>query len=535
MVTATRGSVLAGISRLFQAGKQAQAGSQRAATPGRLPPPLLRDVATPPPLTARRAATPGTSSAAPRAAQGSPAAAQQAFVEQGFRPADARLLVGSGLSAADARALRELDYTARQIFHFGKSGGNLGEARAYAGAEPPLTPAQVTQFRRAGGTPDDLAGYRYEGFRVDEAICLERAGIGITGGKEYRRHGLPIDPVTTMRYKPDGAQRELGKGAFNTVFAGAFRASNGVLRTGVFKPLEAPVALRARQAAGERLRIGVVGAAIGVQRDNPKVAERNLVTAGVEALLQEIAARLTQQREDAGLSGAVTLPPVVPRTTVCLVGEPPRLGVLMDQAPGVTGHHQEWGNYSHPEVYRGLITLQCLDALVGQGDRHAGNYLIGRDAAGKPVVTGIDNDQSCGTNRSAGALSAEMRGAGDRRAAADRPGFYGCGLPGWIDTDMAAVIREIAPRDIERLFARIDGPDSEVVKAAVARLTELQTHVGVLETRGRVIPPSGWQPDAAGKDRMHDRLTRPGENNYVYRDMELAMQRLFDGNPGVRL
>jgi hypothetical protein len=80
-----------------------------------------------------------------------------------------------------------------------------------------------------------------------------------------------------------------------------------------------------------------------------------------------------------------------------------------------------------------LFTLQLLDAIAGQVDRHPGNYFIND---GKKV-TGIDLDYAFGSN------------SGEKFVMEGGAFSHYPGLPEYVDKEIADKIRNTKPEDIE--------------------------------------------------------------------------------------
>src|SRR5690606_13898519 len=104
---------------------------------------------------------------------------------------------------------------------------------------------------------------------------------------------------------------------------------------------------------------GWVAEEIGIDLKQPRIANRNLATQdlaralGFDVVVEcQIGAR--RQPENQQL----------------------QLGLVMGRAAGETAFKTPASTFALPEVRREITKLQLLDHLVGQGDRHAGNYFI---------------------------------------------------------------------------------------------------------------------------------------------------------------
>lgn len=304
-------------------------------------------------------------------------------------------------------------------------------------------------------------------FSDNELFLLELSGLGKEGGREYRRLGIPITHQTLVSEHTDAQRRgdmtRLGSGAFNEVYAARYSGPEGIV-SGVFKPLQ-------------NKEDGWVAAKIGIDLKLPQIANRNLATQDVARALGfdvvvecRIGAR--QQPSSAG-----------PRL---------QLGLVMGRAPGQEAFKALRHWRTDPEVRREVTKLQLLDHLVGQGDRHGGNYFVEayKDERGqtKVKVSGIDNDQCFGMNTKDG---------NDIHYAENRQhiGYRGTKMPELIDSDMAAAIRRITPQSLGALLS--DKLKPAEVDAAQSRLQSLLKHISKLEMGKRVLTPDEWnaRPD----------------------------------------
>jgi hypothetical protein len=330
-----------------------------------------------------------------------------------------------------------------------------------------------------------------DAYTEGELILLQASGLGLEGGAYYRRLGLPITHQTIAISHTDGQRlgdmSALGAGVCNTVYASRYSGPEGVVSS-VFKPLN-------------DFEHGWVAQRIGIDRNRPQIANRNLAT-------QDVARAL-------GFN-------VVVECRIGCRGKPGgwldefQLGLVMARAPGHPASETPPGLFAHPEVRRELTKLQLLDHLVGQGDRHGGNYFIHTwvDESGQTQarVSGIDNDQCFGRNT----LDPDDLSHSPER---DKKGFRGVQMPLLIDTDMAAAIRAITP---ERLDALLDDKlDWEEIQATQARLESLLEHINRLEQNQLIITPTEWNEvsDADLKEAHQP------DNSYFARDQEYAAAR----------
>lgn len=328
-------------------------------------------------------------------------------------------------------------------------------------------------------TPEQRAHITRD-FNEGEHLLLLLSGLGIQGGREYRRLGIPITHQTIVTEHTDehllSAMSPINSGAFNTVYKARYNGPDGIAN-GAFKPL----------SNTER---GWVAQAIGIDLDRPQIANRNLAT-------QDVARAL-------GFDVVVS----------CQIGtrqEPKtqklQIGLVMGRAPGKTAHDTPREHYANPEVRREITKLQLLDHLVGQGDRHGGNYFIDmhKDEEGqtKVKVSGIDNDQCFGKNTRHGNDICYVNNPEGR-------GYRGTEMPPLIDTDMAAAIRSITPEQLSALLN--DKLNPAEVEATLMRLQSLHEHVSFLEKEQQVITPTEWN-NHADLSSLHK-----AHNSYFARD-----------------
>lgn len=378
-----------------------------------------------------------------------------AFAREGVSLADMTRLLARGLLPSQAAEARELIDSER--------GRNLLE------------------------NPDELARYTDAGFDAGEAYLLEVSGAHEQGGQVYRSFGLPITHQTVVTSGADahrlGTARELGHGQFNQVFTVRYGGPDGVQHQ-VFKPLS----LREE---------GWVAEKIGIPQDFPRTANRNLATADVARALGfdvVVGCRI----------GTCTLENPDGSSSECI-------GMVLNHAPGRPAHECSFLTLCNPEVQREITKLQLLDHIVGQGDRHAGNYFVDVAPDGRVKVSGIDNDQCFGDKTLHGNDIAWS-------SAKERSGYRGTLMPPVVDTEMAAAIRALTPADLHKLLG--DKLSPEELEAANSRLSSVQNHIDRLEQLGLVIPPEQW-----GQRPRADLFT-PG-NSYFARDLHHAVDLLF--------
>jgi hypothetical protein len=167
----------------------------------------------------------------------------------------------------------------------------------------------------------------------------------------------------------------------------------------------------------------------------------------------------------------------------------------MGKAAGKTGLRTRQADRSlfKKAHLRGELTkLQLLDALVGQGDRHANNYFIHEEPNDWFTVTGIDNDQCFG-----GKVT-DPNGIAQGRTE-DTMGFRGVRLPPVVDTEMADAFDQLSPDHLDDLLG--DKLSRDEVNAAKQRLQGIKNHINDLRTNhpDRVIDPSQWGSDTVSQ------------------------------------
>lgn len=379
-----------------------------------------------------------------------------------------------------------------QVLAFAREGIRLEDmARFLASGSSPAQAREQLDIERGNRLTEQLTKMDpaqkqllLDDFTESEIVLLETSGLGIDGGKAYRLLDLPITPQTIVRTKEQevGAMLALGAGACNTVYAARYSTPEGIVQ-GVFKPLTNT------ETAG-------VAMALGIDRELPQIANRNLAT-------QDVARAL-------GFNVVVD----------CQIGsrqqpdKPVELGLIMGRAPGKEAYATHPGVFKQPEVRREITKLQLLDHLVGQADRHGHNYFVhvSQDENGRTQarVSGIDNDLCFGqTTRHGDQIAYD--GYHD-------VGYRGTKMPELIDTDMADAIRRLTPQQLNELLS--DKLSPLEVSAAHSRLASMLEHVDRLENSGQVITPAEWNARAE-----IDTLHQP-DNSYVGRDAETATELL---------
>jgi hypothetical protein len=140
-----------------------------------------------------------------------------------------------------------------------------------------------------------------------------------------------------------------------------------------------------------------------------------------------------------------------------------------------------------PVLQRCLNKLQIIDAIAGQLDRHAGNYYIQTDGAGKVTgVTGIDLDMAFGKEQGDASIGAKPGSAVHYR-----------GVPALVDKALGARLIQLTEQDVERAIAGLLSP--EEVAATKRRFTQVRDHALALQRSGQLV--SQWDASTAKSER----------------------------------
>lgn len=153
------------------------------------------------------------------------------------------------------------------------------------------------------------------------------------------------------------------------------------------------------------------------------------------------------------------------------------------------------GKLFAPTVQKELCSLQVLDYICGQTDRHANNFFLEKDSSGSYAhVHGIDNDMSFGTGVDLGKLVAKT-GDHERkrsmRMVVDAEGNLA--IP-HMDRQLAMNIKSLTPDELR--FALDDIIEPVFIEAAIARLKIVQDAIqreeGKTGSKVFVDNDSGW-------------------------------------------
>ncbi|GKS92146.1 hypothetical protein [Acidovorax sp. SUPP2539] len=322
-----------------------------------------------------------------------------------------------------------------------------------------------------------------QGILEKDRALLNEVLDGLSMAPLYREFNLKITDATLPAFTDAQVLeplKKIGEGKMSTTYGIKLMGPEGVPITAAFKPLELKdtsfVALRS-----------------GIPKENPQTAMRNLATVAYAKKL--------------GFD-------VITDTRMALIsngGDPfkPLLGMVMDLAPGDEADYTKASVLRRGDVTAGVVKLQLLDHLTGQGDRHGSNYFIHIDANDQAKVTGIDNDQCFGKNLTKPQDIQKIDGNSQRWA------FNGTALPPVVDTDMERAIKALTEGDIREMLE--DKLDGEEIQAAVQRHQGLKEYIAQLKVDGLVINPDGWW------DKAVQELLTP-VNSYLGRELPWAKE-----------
>ncbi|HET6469331.1 MAG TPA: hypothetical protein VFG43_13240 [Geminicoccaceae bacterium] len=329
--------------------------------------------------------------------------------------------------------------------------------------------------------------------RVDQEIqLLDRVAAhpamadpkGLTWGHaaEFPRHGVPFSVHTKTDGLHDdqlvGKPKVLGAGAFNQVVLAKYAGRADPV---VIKQLQA-------EEVGSR---GAVASLTGIPRINPRYGARNVATS---IMNDKLGVRVVPKSQYAIHQG--------------------RLAVAMDKAPGVQAAKAAQKlppalTLHNPNLQKACNELEWLDAIMGQGDRHDGNYHVEIGKDGSVKLGGIDNDQ-CAGKRFADPDALIRRAPEDGGEVV----AWNVGLPPIIGRELADKIQSLDfDRDIRPDLA--DQLDDDELAAMKSRFDAAKAKVGQLERSGHVIDDwASWRkPGDAGKgvvDVLREQPLREG-------------------------
>jgi hypothetical protein len=345
----------------------------------------------------------------------------------------------------------------------------------------------------------------------------------------YRRKGIPLSSATRLGRFTDtnrlGDISRLGSGAFNTVYAVRYRGSDPSAEPEerVFKPeqealIEAPgslgkatlrncVASNLDQRLGfdvlARTEVSVLDNHIGLSMERAP---------GMEAITYQVGHR-HQEVVTADSRYAALLRPNIKnriandsglRESLCKRYRLSAIGVNRSGdvvvMPAVLRQ-----NKANPELQRQLVSLQLMDALIGNRDRHMSNYLVHiDDDTGRVKVTGIDNDDAFNGKITDPKQFAKHNTKVQLPPVVDRQQY---------DAMMGLTDQQLN-QDLRHLSSKERG-------AAVSRLHVIKAHLQQLEDTGYVIEPDA--PDGWGSRAITE--TFGAANSYVGRDCAIFQPR----------
>ena len=170
-------------------------------------------------------------------------------------------------------------------------------------------------------------------------------------------------------------------------------------------------------------------------------------------------------------------------------------------------------DYSNADIQEGLTSLQLIDLIAGQVDRHPGNYFIGVDpASGRVRVTAIDNDASFG---------AEHKDLAKPVKAGHLPG-----LPQLVSKTQWNRIRQIDDQQIRNALHSTLRPD-EVI-ATLARFNQLKLHLQNLADQNLLVDKfdrSTFVQMVAADAPEPGTGKRPPTSSYLGRDANLLKDK----------
>lgn len=316
--------------------------------------------------------------------------------------------------------------------------------------------AEVAQLLERKATPEQA---RADLVRLAEATSAGRGPDTQKDALIYQAKKLdPGKAPPAREFRPEyqlGELKKIGSGTFNSTYLGSYVSSDGQLSKVVIKPV--PVTEEGWAASN-----------IGIPKNNPRTLMRNLAVCAIDRHL--------------GFGVIVKTEPAIasrPVTDSKHSAEPqPELCMAMEPADGIAGYLAPEQMLKDPKVMQGLLRLQLVDALCGQGDRHGGNYRLNPTASGEARIKGFDNDQCFGakiTNPNHLAQNHEREN-----------GFRGVKLPPVIDRETANKFQEMSGTQLRELLAPFELTEGEV-EAAASRLTYIKAHIGKCRQAGNIV------------------------------------------------
>ncbi|MCD8082516.1 MAG: hypothetical protein LUE86_03040 [Clostridiales bacterium] len=198
---------------------------------------------------------------------------------------------------------------------------------------------------------------------------------------------------------------------------------------------------------------------------------------------------------------------------VCLRnGNEIQKGVMMEEAMGLDIKSERHAltfakvnDFSTPDLQRQVTSLEVLDYLSAQIDRHGANmfYQFEKDAAGNQKlvgIQGIDNDAAFGTITSQTGLN-----------------MINISAITMIDETLAANIRNVNQADLEYVFG--DLLDAEEIEALGKRFNQVKEQIE--SEKVRTIKPNEWNARTA-----KEILDKPGYLKRMKDDFEYIQSKL---------
>jgi hypothetical protein len=129
-------------------------------------------------------------------------------------------------------------------------------------------------------------------------------------------------------------------------------------------------------------------------------------------------------------------------------------------------------NYDDPELQRQLATLQLLDLITGQVDRHPGNYYVYQGPEGTKVIA-IDNDLSFGKDKGIDRVQDDIW---KRPLAQDNSRGY----PLFVDETVAQQMLNTSPQQLKTVLKGMVDPQE--IDQALVRFGQVKSYLRQLKT-----------------------------------------------------
>lgn len=156
------------------------------------------------------------------------------------------------------------------------------------------------------------------------------------------------------------------------------------------------------------------------------------------------------------------------------------------QGQSLTLNTYEETDYDSPELQRQLSTLQVLDAITGQSDRHAGNYFVDLETP-QPKVWGIDNDLSFGQKKwEVSGPKAVYSKTANQWVVNDK--FKG--MPPYVDADFGDRVLSLQESSLREALRPLLPP--KAVQAAADRLRSVKLALKKMKQKGRFLTKDDW-------------------------------------------